>query len=297
MERIKGYIIATRPWSFTMSLISVSVGTLLAAEEGPILWGWFALTAIGMVLFHGAANVLNDFFDTRYQVDQADSPTSLYRPHPLLTGMFTRRQLLVEVFILLLMTAAIGLFLSFQRSLLVLWIGLIGFLLGMFYTAWPIMFKYRAWGELAVFIVWGPLVVEGAYIVQRQAFSLKALYISVPFGILVALVLFANNMRDIAYDSRRRVKTLSILMGRQRSLSTFFGLFLSVYLNLVGMIIAGVLSPWCLLVLLSIPKAIQLFRTFSKKIPEGADAVTAQLDTLFGLLLILSLILNKTVPL
>ncbi|MDP1991828.1 MAG: hypothetical protein Q8K00_12500 [Syntrophales bacterium] len=38
----KKYIIATRPWSFTMSLISVSVGTLLAAQEGPVHWGWDA---------------------------------------------------------------------------------------------------------------------------------------------------------------------------------------------------------------------------------------------------------------
>jgi 1,4-dihydroxy-2-naphthoate octaprenyltransferase len=57
------------------------------------------------------------------------------------------------------------------------------------------------------------------------------------------------------------------------------------------------LSPWGLIVLLSLPKAVQLLRTFTKKIPEAADAITAQLDTLFGLLLIAALILNKTVPL
>ena len=34
LTRIRQYVIATRPWSFTMSLISISVGTLLAAQEG-----------------------------------------------------------------------------------------------------------------------------------------------------------------------------------------------------------------------------------------------------------------------
>jgi len=38
---IKDYFIATQPWSFTLSLISVSVGTLLAAEDGSILRGWY----------------------------------------------------------------------------------------------------------------------------------------------------------------------------------------------------------------------------------------------------------------
>ena len=83
-----------------MSLISVSAGTLIAAEEGPILWGWYALVCIGIVCFHATANICNDYFDTRYQVDQPDSPTARYRPQPILTGMFTPAQLLTEAIIL-----------------------------------------------------------------------------------------------------------------------------------------------------------------------------------------------------
>jgi 1,4-dihydroxy-2-naphthoate octaprenyltransferase len=89
--QIKNYIIATRPWSFTMSLISVSVGTLLAAQEGPVSWAWYVLTAAGITVFHAAANVINDYFDTRYHVDQSDSPTAKYRPQPILSGMLTPR--------------------------------------------------------------------------------------------------------------------------------------------------------------------------------------------------------------
>ena len=146
-QRIKEYFIATRPWSFTMSLISVSVGTLIAAEEGSILWGWYALVCLGIVCFHATANVYNDFFDTRYQVDQPDSPTARYRPQPILTGMFTPRQLLVEGMILNAITIAIGMTLSFQRSFLVFGIGFIGFLASVFYTAGPVKYKYRALGE------------------------------------------------------------------------------------------------------------------------------------------------------
>lgn len=297
MGKIKKYLDATRPWSFTMSIISVSVGTLLAAENGPILWGWFALTAAGMILFHGAANILNDFFDVRYKIDQPDCPTAKYRLHPLLTGMLTPGQLLTEAFILYALTAGIGLVLAIQRSLLLLWIGLIGFLMSVFYTAGPIRYKYRAWGEFFVFLVWGPLVVQGAYAVQRQTLSLKAFYVSIPFGALVALVLLANNMRDILYDSRQGIKTISILLGSRLSFFLYIGLILGAYIYLLGMVIAGILSPWGLLVLLSLPKAVTLLRSFKNKIPEEADAITAQVDTLFGLLLIISLILNQTVAL
>ncbi len=297
LSRIKEYIIATRPWSFTMSLISVSIGTLVAAQEGPIVWEWFVLVSLAIVSFHAAANVLNDYFDTRYEVDQPDSPTARYRPQPILSGMFTPGQLLSEAIFFYAVSVAVGLGLAYLRSIHILWIGFLGLLASIFYTAGPIKYKYRAWGEFAVFVIWGPLMFEGAYAVQRQALSLKALGLSIPFGILVALVLLANNIRDIAYDSRQGIKTIGILLGSRRSFRVYAGLIVAAYTYTVLMVLLGFLSPWGLLVILSFPKAVHLLKTFTQKIPEAADAITAQLDTFFGLLLIGGLILDKVVPL
>ena len=288
-NNIKKYIIATRPWSFTMSLISVSVGTLLAAEEGSISWLWFAITATGITLFHGAANLINDYFDTLYDIDQEDSPTAKYRPQPIISGMLTPRQTIVEASVFLVLTIAIGMAAAVIRSWHILWIGLIGLFTSIYYTAGPVKFKYRALGECAVFMMWGPLMIEGAYAVQRQALSLKALYVSVPFGVLVALVLFANNMRDIAYDSRHNIKTVSIMLGSRNSFILFAGLIALAYAYVLGMILTGIMSLWGLLIFLSIPKAVSLLRTFKKKIPDMADALTAQFDTVFGILLMMAI--------
>ena len=112
--------------------------------------------------------------------------------------MFTPRQLLLEGTLLCAVTVAIGLVLAFKRSEYVLWIGLIGLLANVFYTAGPVRYKYRGWGEVFVFLMWGPLMFEGAYAVQRQTLSAEALIVSIPFGFLVALVLLANNIRDIS---------------------------------------------------------------------------------------------------
>jgi 1,4-dihydroxy-2-naphthoate octaprenyltransferase len=291
-NHIKKYVIATRPWSFTMSLISVSVGTILAAEEGSVSWAWFAITAIGITLFHATANLINDYFDTLYGIDQEDSPTAKYRPQPILSGMLTPRQVLGEAVILLVLTVAIGLTIAVVRSWHVLWIGIIGLFTSICYTAGPVKFKYRALGECAVFMMWGPLMIEGAYAVQRQALSMKALYISIPFGVLVALVLFANNMRDIAYDSRHKVKTVSIMLGSRKSYTLFAGLIVLAYAYVLGMIITGIMSLWGLLIFLSLPKAISLLKTFNEKIPDMADALTAQFDTVFGILLLLAIFLE-----
>ena len=272
-----------------MSLISVSVGTLLAAEEGSVSWVWFAVTAVGITLFHAAANLINDYFDTLYDIDQQDSPTAKYRPQPIISGMLTPRQTIVEASVFLALTIAIGMTAAVIRSWHILWIGLIGLFTSIYYTAGPIKFKYRALGEFAVFMMWGPLMIEGAYAVQRQALSMKALYISVPFGVLVALVLFANNMRDIAYDSRHNIKTVGTILGSRNSFILFAGMIALAYAYVLGMILIGIMSLWGLLIFLSIPKAVSLLRTFKEKVPDMADALTAQFDTVFGILLMVAI--------
>jgi 1,4-dihydroxy-2-naphthoate octaprenyltransferase len=295
--KFKEYITVTRPWSFTMSFISVSVGTLLAAEGGPISWLWFFITAIGITFFHAGANVINDYFDTQYEIDKPDSPTAKYRAQPIISGIFTSRQVLTEAVVLFAVTAIIGCGIAYMRSWHVLWIGILGLLTAIFYTAGPVKFKYHAGGEIAVFLMWGPLMVEGAYAVQRQSLSLKPLLVSVPFGILVALVIFANNMRDIAYDSRQNVKTLSILMGLKKSFLIFAGMILAAYICVFGMIALGIMSLWGLIIFLSVPKAWSLLKIFQHKIPDMADALTAQFDTVFGLLLMFALFLDRMVQL
>jgi 1,4-dihydroxy-2-naphthoate octaprenyltransferase len=295
MTRFKDLVVSTRPWSFSMTAISVCMGTFLAAADGPISWLWLGVVLVGAVAFHAATNVINDYFDTRYGVDQADSPTAKYRPHPILGGLMTPRQLLAEAVALYAVTAAVGVAAAVLRSRDVAWIGGIGFLASLLYTAGPVKFKYRALGEIAVFLMWGPLMIGGAYAVQRGALSPRPLLISIPFGVLVALVLFANNMRDVEYDARRGIRTLSILLGQRRSLHIYLAMIAAAYLALLGMVAGGIVTPWALLVLLSVPKAVSLFRTFAREIPDAADAITAQLDTIFGVCLMAGLFIAGVV--
>jgi len=47
----------------------------------------FFITLVGAILVHGATNVLNDYFDTKYNVDTIMAPTTKYRPHPIIGGI------------------------------------------------------------------------------------------------------------------------------------------------------------------------------------------------------------------
>jgi 1,4-dihydroxy-2-naphthoate octaprenyltransferase len=269
----------------------------VAWRSGPVEWGWFLLVVAGMVLCHAGGNVLNDYFDSRNEVDRADSATARYRPHPILGGLLAPGAVLAEAIVLFALAAVIGVVLEVFRTPLVFWMALAGVLLAVFYSAGPINLKYRALGEVAVFLIWGPLMFLGAYAVQRQALGAEAVVASIPFGVLVALVLYANNMRDIEQDARSGISTLGTILGPSRALTGFTVMMLAAYIYVIAAVILGAFSPWVLLVLLSAPTAIGLLRKFRAGVPDAADAMTAQLDTVFGLLFMAALVLDRLVRL
>jgi 1,4-dihydroxy-2-naphthoate octaprenyltransferase len=294
---LKIWFLATRPWSFTMTAISVGVGGAVAALDGAFDVWLFLLTLVGAVCVHGATNLINDYFDYKSGVDRPGAPTTLYRPHPLVQGLISPRAVLWVSVGLYAISALIGLALLALKGAGLLWFILVGAIASFFYTAGPIKYKYLALGELSVFLMWGPVIVGGTYFVQRGSLSPDAVLISVPFGLLVALVLLANNLRDIDYDRSAGIATLGTLLGQQKTRVLYQGLILTAYLAIAIMIALKILSPWGVLVFFSAPVAFRLIRTLQREIPNDADARTAQLDTLFGVWLIVGLILEKIFPL
>jgi 1,4-dihydroxy-2-naphthoate octaprenyltransferase len=206
--------------------------------------------------------------------------------------LLTPGAVLAEACAFFVLAAAVGIAATLLRSPHVAWISLVGLLLTVFYTGSPVTLKYRALGEVAVFLVWGPLMFLGAYVVQRQALGWPALVVAVPFGMLVALVLFANNIRDADQDRQTGIRTLGTVLGRQRGLSVFSALIVCAYVYTLVAVAAGQLSPWALLVVLSVPQAVGLVRAFRAHLPDAADAQTAKLDTVFGVLFIAALLIE-----
>ncbi len=292
MNIYRNWVLASRPWSFSMTAISVSVGSALAAIDGDFSWTLYLLALIAGIFMHAATNLINDYFDVKSGVDFKGVSTGIYRPHPLLEGKLTSRHVMIEACVLYVIATLIGLYLAADRGWALIGIGLIGVFASITYTAPPLKYKYIAMGELSVFLMWGPLMVMGSYFIQRQTFSLNALLISIPFGILVALVLLANNIRDISHDRSKGIRTLPIIIGERNGLRLYSILVIMAYAGMIGMSIAGPLYLWSLIVVLSLPLALKLIRQMMQKIPDDADAQTAKLDTAFGLLLVVSLVLE-----
>ena len=292
----KTLFLATRPWSFTMTFSSVTLGALVAALAGyfdPVL---YLVTFGGMIAFHAATNLINDFFDVKHDVDRMGAPTTKYRPHPVAAGVespYTIEKWAAFFYALALASAG---FLAFERSPLVLVIVAVGVLGSLLYTADPVVLKAKGLGEVTVFLMWGPLVPLGAYLVQTGRLSALPVILAVPIGLLVALVIMANNIRDIEFDGSVGMKTVPVLLGRRRSVSLYDSLLSVVYLLVPFFIVLGLLPIWSLLVFLTLPESLGLWRMFGDQIPDNADPRTAGLALRFALLYMASLILQIFIP-
>jgi len=293
MNSYQIWFLASRPWSFTMTAVSVSVGSVIGAMDGGFSWFLYLITLAGIIFMHAAANLFNDYYDVLSGVDTLEVSTAQYRPHPLVEGTLKPREVMIEAICLFILAAVIGIFLAVTRGWIILIIGMTGAFAGLFYTAPPFRYKYRGLGEVSTFLMWGPLMVEGAYFVQRQTLSMDAFWVSLPFGVLVALVLLANNIRDAADDEKRDIKTLPIITGRQRGIWIYVILVVFAYVSVILMAFTGPLNLWSLMVLVSVPLFFRLLRQIIKNPPIDADAQTAKLNTVFGILLLISLIIGR----
>jgi len=288
----KMWFLATRPWSFPMTFISITVGTLFAYFEGVFNIFLYILTLIGSILAHAGANVLNDYYDTKHKVDMIDAPTAKYRPHPVLTGFMTLHKLGIFGAAIFSMAVAIGIYLTIIRGLLILIFAGLGFVFAVSYSGGPFKYKYKALGELAVFFVWGPLMTLGSYYVQTGWISWKPIVTSIPIGLLVSAVLLADNMRDTDYDRKVGIKTLPIIVGKDLALKIYSVLVTIPYIFVIILVIFEILPLWCVATIITLPKSINLIRRFKVEIPENADPLTANLTITFGIIFLVSFLLG-----
>ncbi|MDO9534758.1 MAG: prenyltransferase [Bacillota bacterium] len=299
---IRELFLAFRPWSFPMTAVSVTVGSMMGLLlQGVFYPGLAFLVLVGMVAIHGATNILNDYFDTLYGADRPGAPTTLYRTHPILGKVFSPKEIIIFSLILYSIAALICIYLAGLRGWPIIAMTIAGCFASVFYTAGPVKYKYRGLGEISVFLMWGPLMTVGSYYVQTGVWEGAAvvLCISLPLGIWVALVLLANNLKDMHYDSEMKIMTVTIWLGRVRAIKLFAWLVYGVYMLIGFGIILGYLSWWVLAVFLSLPSTLQLMSDFKNQpeIPVDADPKTARLSTMFGVLFILSLITEHFFPL
>ncbi|SRR6056297_284078 len=303
---IKKWWISFRPFSLPASTMPVIFGTVLAVVYGNAnfnIW-YFLLSLVGIVILHGASNILSDIHDYKRGLDKEPTPVS----GGVVRKLISIKEAKNASIILFSAGASIGLLLTWLTGPWLLGIGILGLIIGIFYTTGTkISLKYNALGDLAVFFDFGILGALGAWYVQVGELSWIPVIWSVPMATLVIAILHANNWRDIKSDRTGRIITIASLLGDIKSLRYYAVLIYGPFFMVLGLILIPYLffpelvaMPFTfLLTLLALPIAIKLWnKALKRHNPEKPmdfatlDGATAKLNLTFGLLCSFALILD-----
>jgi 1,4-dihydroxy-2-naphthoate octaprenyltransferase len=268
IDAVTRWIVITRAAVLPMTLFAGLVAALLAIGEPELDWRWLLLAIAGIMLAHTANNLMNDLYDTQTGTDSASYPRALYAPHPVLSGLVSRRTLLVAIATVNLADLAILIVLTWARGWPVVAFALSGFVLSVAYTAPPVRLKKRGLGEPDVLVVWGPLMVCGTYYSAVGAVGWNILLASLPYGLLCTTVLMGKHIDKIPYDQPLQIRTLPVILGETRARALTRGMMVGFYL-LVAVAVLVHAMPWpALLVVLAVPRLIKVWPYFRRPPPE-----------------------------
>jgi 1,4-dihydroxy-2-naphthoate octaprenyltransferase len=308
MDTVSRWLLITRASVFPMTIISALIGGLLAAGAPSANWLYFALALIGLVAAHAANNMINDYFDLEGGVDSEDYVRAQYAPHPVLSGMISKKGLLLAIAAVNLLDLALLLFLTDARGWPVAAFALMGLFISVFYVAPPVKLKHHGLGEPGVFLVWGPLMIGGTYYVTAGVLEPWVLVASLPYSILVTCVLMAKHVDKFDADSAKGIHTLPVILGKERSLFLTQELIVFFFVLVFCLVLVGTLGVWTLLCFLALPQVWKVLKALNRPRPTSAPpnfpiwplwyvAWAMTVARTAGGLLVLGLLIDAFVPL
>ncbi|MFC0301035.1 1,4-dihydroxy-2-naphthoate polyprenyltransferase [Virgibacillus soli] len=285
-----------RPHTLTASFIPVFIGSMLAFHEGTIHIVLFLAMLLASMLIQSATNMFNEYYDYVRGLDHEGSVG--------IGGTIVRDGIkpktIRNIGILFFIIAMIlGVYICIESSWMIALIGSICMLIGYLYTGGPLPIAYTPFGELFAGLLMGTVIICISYYIQTMTLSSDVILISIPFAIFIGAILMSNSIRDLDNDKENGRKTLAILLGRKNAIRFQGSIFAIAYTLTILYTVLKILPWWSLLTLLSIPLAISVIKKFQGKSTPlemmPAMAATGKTNTIFGLLLGISLIIDKIV--
>lgn len=281
-------LIATRPWSFPAALSPLLITFTIMFLADNLEISKAVVFSLSIISIQGAANLLNSFLDFERGLDRFETAGD----RTMVDGLVTRKEFPFLFFsVAFVWVVSFILSLPFTSWVLYMYLAVyaVGVALGVMYSAGSRPLKYMGFGDLTVFLAFGPLlVVAAAWACGKDPSALqipKIIISTIPASILVVAILHANNHRDLKVDARHSANTLAVLMGHQISLIYYGTLVLAPSLLSVLLALSSVSHAGMAAGGLTFPLGLRLVSVARRKtLPRDIDAETAKLMLLYGIL-------------
>jgi len=287
----KEWFLATRPWSFPASAMPVVTTVAFLSMTGrPVDWLMAAGALVAIILFHAGGNTWSDYHDFLRGIDTPESTAV----NTLTSGQFKPAEIRNLGVALLTAATLLGLVLVMRCGIQLLWIGIAGAMLAIFYP----MLKRHALGDFDIFLTYALLPCTGTAVAVSGVITWDVMYVAVPLGLIIVAILHSNNLRDIETDNKAGITTLAMCAGHHTS-AWIYTLEMSIpFVSVIMCIATGVFPLWSLIALLPLHgfldniRTVMRYGTEGKGSVRGVDENTAKLLLVFSLMLTISFIIS-----
>jgi len=269
LDNASRFLYAARSVILVISAQAAVIAGLLAINAGLFDLTNFICVLVGFVVAHMISNLSNDYFGFRHGHDTPDSPRMRYTVHPLSGGVLDRRTLITGLGLLAIVGLGIAAYFFAERGWMAGAFFIAGVSLLFLYDAGPAPFKTIGLGELAVLLVWGPIMIGGGFAMITGQLSTNAMLASLPYGLGVMTILVGKHIDQIDFDSGRRIHTLPVVIGERTARFLNIAAICAIYAIIAALIGLGRLTPFAAIVVFAFPRAIRAITLMSRPRPTS----------------------------
>jgi 1,4-dihydroxy-2-naphthoate octaprenyltransferase len=274
----RAWLHSLRPKTLPLACAAIASGSALAAWQGAFSPGVALLALVTATLLQILSNLANDYGDVRKGADTAQRLGPLRGLH---TGALTLARMRRALWLCGSLAALCGCGLiavavrtpGAMAAFAVL--GLLSIAAALGYTLGRHAYGYLGLGDAAVLVFFGWVGVAGSCALQTGPLDAHVFWPATASGLLAAMVLNINNLRDIDTDPLAGKRTLAVRLGPQRA-RRYHALLLAGALGCLALFAALALPGWSgWLFVLSVPTWVRLVRQVLRE--PGAPAMRSLL--------------------
>lgn len=287
------WFMAVRPKTLPAAIVGVLVGCACGAHAGGFRWGPSLGALLGALLLQIGSNFANDVYDFE---KGADTHERLGPTRAVQAGLISPRDMKRGMWLVLALATLVGLYLTWAAGPWIVVVGVLSIASAIAYTGGPYPLGYHGLGELFVFVFFGVISVCATAYLNADSVGPLAPWLAISVGALSSAILVVNNVRDHETDRKSGKRTLVVRLGRSWGVVEYAALLGVAYAMPLWLVVRGVLGPWALLPLLSVPLGLKLCRQVAGSSGPALNqtlANTAKLLLVFGVLLSVGVVVDQ----
>ena len=277
LDVISKWLIATRSAVTAVTVYSCIIAGMLAWRYDYFAWLPWLIITLGLFIAHGTNNILNDYTDFTRGVDNDNYFRTQYGVHPLVQGFFTKPQQIRWFIVSGVLATLSGVYALFYTGFNATVLSLFAFG-AIVLLAYTYPFKYWGLGEFAIFLIWGPIMVSGVYLVlafggNGDVSNIWRVALSgVPFGLSVASINIGKHIDKMKDDKAKGVGTFPVRVGETFARYTDIFSIVAAYGIVIYLVATGYFSTFMLLILFAAQRALYAVAVLSKPRPAAAPS-------------------------